>query len=143
MDMCLLVPGSNIRNKNNVQIRQGAMNLLMLLYNKKPKLLLPLCVPLQREQYMGALCVKPIKIQPHHIASSLMLSCSEYVAFTPFMSLHLCPLHKSSASFNSFSNFPALHLTICFKIPVSSNTRGPRRVRAERGKFHIIYPTAI
>lgn len=32
---------------------------------------MPLCVPLQREQYMGAHCAKPIKIQPRHIASSL------------------------------------------------------------------------
>lgn len=57
--------------KEHVQIRQVAMKLLVLLYNKKTELLLPLCVPLQREQYMVTHCVKPIKIQPRHIASSL------------------------------------------------------------------------
>lgn len=41
------------------------MNLLVLLYNKKTGMLLPLYVQLQREHYIGAHCVKPIKILPH------------------------------------------------------------------------------
>lgn len=116
------------------------MNLLVLLYNKKQSCYCH-CVSLQREQYMGAHCVKPIKIQSRHIASCLPSHVGNVL-----LSHHSCQstcVHCiKSSPLSAPSQISQHHISVSVSRTPQS-TRGPERAPGERGKFHIIYPSAI
>lgn len=90
------------------------------------------CVLLQRNTHTHRhrQSVKPIKIQPCHIASSSR-PCCKYTVFTHRSRHVTCVQHAFKPPppffFSSISFFPSSRLTICFKSPTSGNWRRPRR----------------
>lgn len=109
-------------------------------------MLLSLCVLLQREQCMGAHCVKPIKFQPCHIASSLPShAVNMLLSHHSYQRTCVHCTKSPPLSFVSFSNFPVSqsHYLLQESHELKHEGARERAAEEEQGKFHIIYPSVI